>query len=97
MQQVHHPHHRQPAVVHSGYHHPTPEPYHHKPEPEPVVLIQETFPKQNCTVQDEALRAEICVPDFQTKCNEEGLMSKRLEQGKGAFFYIVTFHAYATV
>ncbi len=80
------PHHKAPHPHEYG---PPPPSYHHEyKKPEPVVLIQETFPKQNCTVQDEALRAEICVPDFQTKCDEEGLMNKRLVQGE--FCYDVT-------
>ena len=37
---------------------------------------------------DEAVRAEICIPDFQTKCEEDNLMSKRLENGE--FCYDVT-------
>ena len=37
---------------------------------------------------DEAVRAEICIPDFQTKCEEDNLMSKRLETGE--FCYDVT-------
>lgn len=67
--------HYEPAPVHHGY-------------KEEVVVLEETYPKQNCTVQDEALRAEICVPDFQTKCDEEKLMSKRIETGE--FCYDVT-------
>lgn len=56
-------------------------------EPEPLY-IQESYPKQNCSVTDESVRAEICIPDFQTKCEEDQLMGKRLETGE--FCYDVT-------
>ena len=64
---------------------PAPEPSFKELEP---LYLKEKYPKTNCTVEDEALRAEICVPDFQTKCEEASMMNKRLEMGE--FCYDVT-------
>ena len=39
-------------------------------------LLTHQGPKQNCTVKDEILRAEICTPSFETVCEEESMTIK---------------------
>ena len=53
-----------------------------------MISESDDFPKQNCTVEDVTLTARICVPDFETKCNNTGGMTKRLEAGE--YCYNVT-------
>lgn len=45
---------------------------------EPPVYVQQPHPKQNCTVKDEVIHAEICTPSFQTQCTEETITVKKI-------------------
>ena len=76
--------HTQPLLNHA------PEPYppnhlNHVPEPayppkvyEPPAYVGKAKPKQNCSVVDEILRAEICTPSFQTECVTENISIKKI-------------------
>lgn len=44
---------------------------------EPPVYVP-PHPKQNCTVKDEVIHAEICTPSFQTQCTEETITVKKI-------------------
>ncbi len=63
-------------------------PYYEEPPPPPPPPPPAPLPVKNCTVVDEAVRAEICVPDFRTECNSDSVVSKHLEEGE--FCYNVT-------
>ena len=60
-----------PYEVRHGPEYP-PQPY------EPPAYIKAPKLKQNCTVKDEVLRAEICTPSFETKCQEESISVKKI-------------------
>ena len=84
---VYQPHY--PAPHYGGYAHPQPAapPVHHHPQPS-YLYEEEDYPKQNCTVVDETLKAEICIPDFSQNCEKVASQVSRLEMGE--FCYNVT-------
>ena len=47
-------------------------------DPPPTFKKPHQGPKQNCTVKDEILRAEICTPSFETLCEEESMTIKKI-------------------
>jgi hypothetical protein len=42
-------------------------------------------PKQNCTVKDKVLRAEICTPSFKTECTQESITVKKITEKEYCF------------
>ncbi|XP_059094999.1 uncharacterized protein LOC131889819 [Tigriopus californicus] len=71
-----------------AYHQPAPQHNYGYQEPQPYIVETQTFPQQNCSVVDEVVKAEICIPDFSTECGEQSSMTKRLETGE--FCYNIT-------
>ena len=65
-------------VNHLNHVNHVPEPVYPPKAYEPPAYVGKPKPKQNCSVVDEVLRAEICTPSFQTECVTENISIKKI-------------------